>query len=51
MRISYDKTNTDSQENLIKLENRLLLFDMNISRKSSDILKEQDNLYNDNNIV
>lgn len=38
------------QENLIKLENRLLLFDMNISRKSSDILKEQDNLYNDNNI-
>ena len=38
------------QENLIKLENRLLLFDMNISRKSSDILREQDNLYNDNNI-
>tara|TARA_B100000282_G_scaffold286907_1_gene253908 strand:+ start:130 stop:1104 length:975 start_codon:yes stop_codon:yes gene_type:complete len=38
------------QENLIKLENRLLLFDMNISRKSSDILKEQDNLYNDNKI-
>ena len=38
------------QDNLIKLENRLLLFDMNISRKSSDILKEQDDLYNDNNI-
>ena len=38
------------QENLTTLENRLLLFDMNISRKSSDILREQDNLYNDNNI-
>lgn len=37
-------------KNLVELESRLLLFDMNIKRKSSDILAEQNDSYNDNKI-